>query len=698
MGLFRVLAYGSAVAVVSIACQSEPPPAVGEDQALETRLADGDDECVDAIQVGFPWVEEITIEPGDRDWRSFDVPAGPDVVWVIETVPVDFNQFDDDPNLMLYAGDDCAGKQGLVFSEDRAGSYSAHMAVQLSPGHYYIEVGGWNDASYAHTYLTLRDPNPPPPKCDAQTAQTACSGGPCDCVCEGDECSCPATYADEAEFAARVPDLDARWCASILTLDAFQAAIDAADPGTTITKEAGYHDHSAVVYPLDDFNGGGFFNPTPPDVANEFYAYNVNTRHCRGDGDPDYCFGPHRLKGKTGQHQAAHGVVILGAQDLVIQGSGDHDTIILGNPHWLAAHQDGTDGPAWYNIALSAGGGSTDVTIQNLHFKTFWMSVAASSHFAHPTGPANINDPAYAGGTVNLSIANNKLTPTQWSTMAAGGHIGFEVVGNYYDMTETGGGGAIGGLWGSPGVPDDSGNPVPPELLVDARVVDNTIVFAEGEGGSGIMLTWGYNEGGLVEGNYQLHGETMVSITGSSGWTVRDNTADGATVGISLGAFYTYTNETGYFRQLPDDNLIEDNELHVGDIGIDISGGSGNTLDHNEIEAGGAGIRIGWERDFSGFFGFQGSEWNEITDHEIGGDLAYGMMFDGASYNSVDDVEIDGAGIGIALYGSSYNSGEDIEIKGATTCIEATADSIGNTFDVECEPGDDDDDDDDDDD
>jgi parallel beta-helix repeat protein len=445
----------------------------------------------------------------------------------------------------------------------------------------------------------------------------------------------PATYADEAEIPT---DAAERRSNSLATLDAIQYAIDSAPPRATIQLESGVYDFSAVVNPENEACEFDFYNGAPPEGCDEF--------------------GPHRLQSKRDLHIPAYGIVVLGKSNLSIRGAvdaaGDPTTTILGNDHPDAATQVGNNNAAWYNLAFTVGGGSTDVTFQHLRFEQFWLSVSAASEFAHPILPGDVTDPHLAGGTTDLVIKDSVFEPTQWGLVVAGGHHRPVVSGNEFVMDGVRDGGAM-SAWGAPG-----------ELLVDAQLKGNEVTGLAPDS-DGIWALWPYTSGGAIKDNTIGGGSFGVLLLDNSGWQVKGNRVDGAFSGITMwgandhhiadnhvfGSAYGVWIEW-YFSDGPDPafrlksserNRVTGNELTGNGRGVFLGAyARNNTVTDNDVSASGeAGYYLSGAEDFW-LWTFGAATGNRIVDRHLGTPDATVVDISGCTGEVCPQTDYDGDG------------------------------------------------------
>jgi len=120
----------------------------GPATAYTRRDPGADDSCLGAVAVATPHTETMSITPaGDHNWRSFDVgPHGE--AMRIETISDFPGSGTDDTDLGLWDGCPENGGTLIAFSEDIANDFTSRIETEcLSPGTYYVEVGGFFDIS-----------------------------------------------------------------------------------------------------------------------------------------------------------------------------------------------------------------------------------------------------------------------------------------------------------------------------------------------------------------------------------------------------------------------------------------------------------------------------------------------------------------------------------------------------------------------
>ena len=468
------------------------------------------------------------------------------------------------------------------------------------------------------------------------TASAALADGDSDS--DADYVTISPTYLSASDIPA---DLGARRGPSLATLDAIQAAIDDADSeGRTIKLQTGFYDFMAVV------------NPDNP--ANEFDFYNGKLQ----DGTPTG-FGSHALKSKKDEPRPAYGVVIIGKEDLTIQGTldadGDPATVLLGNPDPSAAHFSGPNSPAFYNIGFTVAGGSTDITLQDLRFEQFAISLLTRAPFSSPSTVGLVADPQLLGGTEDLRIENNTFVPTESGIVLNGNNRRPSVEGNLFLMDVLGASQAV-TVWGAEGAP-----------LVRPRIEGNTILG----GAFGVVPLWDFTEDGVIENN-QIEAHVVgIFLAGASGWKIEGNrVSDSDVFGILvLGPQIAREDVGDEFVQIAERNVIKGNTvLDNGVGGIVLFGTSNNQVEGNSVHGSVFGLWIEWTLEIftdltNGLSLVQlAAEDNVAEENDLTGNVFGAFLGALGRNNTLVDNDVSGS----AVAGYFLNSPETIGFFGLT--------------------------------
>jgi hypothetical protein len=106
--------------------------------------------CPESIPVTLPHSEVMSIvNPGDQEWRNFDIPAGVDGAQVRAETISDFpGSFTDDTTLGIWNGCPEIGGTEIYFNDDKGTDFTSLILTDcLVPGTYYVDVGGWFDVA-----------------------------------------------------------------------------------------------------------------------------------------------------------------------------------------------------------------------------------------------------------------------------------------------------------------------------------------------------------------------------------------------------------------------------------------------------------------------------------------------------------------------------------------------------------------------